>query len=189
MSITTTKNITLPCWVANDVNANAQYSTDEEKMGLVIKLAQRNVLEQTGGPFAAAIFDGKDHKIISLGVNYVIANHCSISHAEILAIMFAEEKLQHYRLDGPPAEELILVSSAQPCLMCLGAIMWSGIKQLIYGASHDDVINHVGFDEGPLPANWQQECEDRDIEIIPDVLADEAIKVLKLYKENGGIIY
>ncbi|MCK7474293.1 MAG: hypothetical protein MZV49_13640 [Rhodopseudomonas palustris] len=43
------------------------------------------------------------------------------------------------------------MTSSQPCLMCLGATLWSGVTRLTYGAAAADVTAILGFDEGPLP--------------------------------------
>ena len=48
----------LPAWV--DVFLNHQpavYSTIEDRMRLVVDLARKNIANETGGPFGAAVFD------------------------------------------------------------------------------------------------------------------------------------
>lgn len=48
--------LNLPDWVSELEKEKTIFSTQEERMGLAIELARRNVKENTGGPFGAAIF-------------------------------------------------------------------------------------------------------------------------------------
>jgi tRNA(Arg) A34 adenosine deaminase TadA len=85
-----------------------------------------------------------------------------------------------------PAHEL--VSSTEPCAMCLGAIPWSGVRGLVCGARDEDA-RAAGFDEGTKPANWAKALDERGIEVVRDVLRDEAREVLRSYVSGGGTIY
>jgi tRNA(Arg) A34 adenosine deaminase TadA len=73
--------------------------------------------------------------------------------------------------------------------MCFGAVIWAGIKKLIYCSTREDVMRHTDFDEGPLPENWIQEYRRRNIEVVSEALCDESIEVLKLYKTLNGFMY
>jgi tRNA(Arg) A34 adenosine deaminase TadA len=112
----------------------------------------------------------------------------SILHAEIMALSFAQKKVGGFDLSAPglPAHEL--VTSAAPCAMCLGAVPWSGVARLVAGARGEDV-EAVGFDEGAKPADWCGALQSRGIEVISDVLRDEAASVLRDYAARGGEIY
>ena len=81
-----------------------------------------------------------------------------------------------------------LVTSTEPCGMCLGALTWSGIQHLVCGARDEDARS-IGFDEGPKPENWILELKNRGISVIRDLYREKAKEVLSLYKESGGIIY
>ena len=180
------KTITLPKWVKMELSENIILEGDTAKMEFVLNLAEKNVNRKTGGPFAAAVFNLKTNELISVGLNCVVDNNCSIAHAEVVAIINAQEKLERYRLDD---SEYVLVSSAQPCVMCNGALLWSGISTLHFGATKDDVEEIVGFDEGPLHPNWIEELEERGIKVIGKILHEKSRKVLQLYKDNEGILY
>lgn len=181
-----TKTLELPDWL-NEFNIDGTSIKDqEEQMKFVLKLAVKNVKEKTGGPFGAAVFEESSGELISVGVNLVVESNCSTAHAEIVAITLAQEKLKNYRLDE---KSYVLVSSAQPCVMCAGALLWSGIKKMIYGSNKNDVEEIVGFDEGPIHPDWVNEMKKRNIEIIGEVMRGEANKALKEYKENEGILY
>lgn len=179
------KTINLPDWINDEVEENLVLEGNEAKMNFVLKLANKNVMKKTGGPFAAAVFNGKTNELIAVGVNTVVDNNSSIAHAEVVALTMAQEKLKTFRL----ADEFILVSSAQPCVMCNGAVLWSGVKTLIYGATKDNVEEIVGFDEGPLHPNWVEELNKRNIKVIGEVLHQKSVEALQSYKDNEGILY
>ncbi|MDX1295416.1 MAG: hypothetical protein R3302_04080, partial [Sulfurimonadaceae bacterium] len=67
-------------------------------MAYVIGLSRRNVTEETGGPFGAAIFDRLSGELVSIGVNLVIRSNCSHAHAEMVAIAIAQQRLANYNL-------------------------------------------------------------------------------------------
>jgi tRNA(Arg) A34 adenosine deaminase TadA len=73
--------------------------------------------------------------------------------------------------------------------MCLGAVLWSGVTRLAYGAAAADVTAILGFDEGPLPAAWPQELQKRGITVEKEILRAEAVVVLELYKRKQRTIY
>lgn len=108
-------------------------------------------------------------------------------HAEVVAISLAQRKLKTYDLGCSylPSHELVI--SAEPCLMCLGAILWSGIKHVATGAFSNDARS-FGFDEGPLCYNWKQELLMRGITVVTNIKRQEAYAVLKQYKDSGGHI-
>ncbi|HEX7024878.1 MAG TPA: hypothetical protein VF187_08680, partial [Gemmatimonadales bacterium] len=85
----------------------------------------------------------------------------------------------------PPHE---LVTSCEPCAMCLGAILWSGVTRVVMGASRQDATA-LEFEEGPVFPESYRYLESRGIEIVREVLRAEARAVLELYRERGGTIY
>lgn len=172
----------LPAWTA-DIDRTRRYTGDEDKMALAIDLSRRNVEARTGGPFGAAVFDAAG-RVVSVGVNRVEACRCSAAHAEVMALGAAQQASGRYRinLDGGA---YTLATSAQPCAMCYGALIWAGIDVLLIGARADDVQALAGFDEGPLPADWPGELERRGIQVRRDIARDAACAVLRAYGESG----
>ncbi len=179
----------LPDWLQVEVKSPVEaLPTLEGRMQFALKLAQANIDEQTGGPFAAVIVERDSGALISVGVNLVVHSNCSVLHAETVAIMLAQAHYSSYDLAASGIPDLQLVSSAEPCLMCMGAIVWCGIRELVFGASGADV-RAIGFDEGPKPAEWISQFRHRNINVIEDVARDDAVTVLQSYKNRGGIIY
>jgi tRNA(Arg) A34 adenosine deaminase TadA len=180
--------VTLPEWVHETINFGSIYTTDEDRMRLAIELARQNVVRGTGGPFGAAIFEHSTGALLSVGVNSVVRLNNSTLHAEMLAIMMAQHRLGSYTLAGSPATTYELVSSCDPCAMCLGAVLWSGVRRIVTGADRDDATA-LSFEEGPVFPQSYTYLEDRGIEIVRSVLRQDAAGVLELYRRQGGQIY
>jgi tRNA(Arg) A34 adenosine deaminase TadA len=182
--------LTLPDWLNDLLAGPAIVIADPgERMAFVIGLSQQNVEHASGGPFAAAVFETKSGRLLGAGVNRVEPLNCSPAHAEMMAVAFAQKNLGSWDLGSDPARPAELTASSQPCLMCLGATLWSGVTRLVFAASAADVTAILGFDEGPLPAAWPQELEKRGIAVEAGILRAEAAAVLELYKEKQGTIY
>ena len=181
--------LSLPPWLESALPpSDTAFPAVEDRMRFVIGLAEQNIAAGTGGPFAAAVFNGGTGRLITAGVNLVISLNSSIAHAEIIAIMLAQQRAGTYDLGGGGMPPLELVTSTEPCAMCLGAIPWSGVRRLICGATGEDVTG-IGFDEGAKPAGWQRELEERGIAVVQNVCRAEAAAVLRRYAEQGGMIY
>jgi len=180
-------HLTLPAWTHDLVDLATPYASDEDKVALAIDLSRRNVDANTGGPFGAVVF-GPDHRVIALGVNRVMPHTCSLAHAENMAYMLAQQRLQTPRLNDRIAP-VTLATSSQPCCQCYGATVWAGIDRLLIGARAEDVMELTEFDEGPLPADWMGELNKRGIEVVRDLRRDDARAVLKRYGESGGDRY
>ena len=178
----------LPVWLASYACTYKPSSSLDERMKFVIEASRRNVEEGSGGPFAAAVFEIGTGELVSLGVNLVLAQKSSILHAEMVAIALAQMKLGAYDLGCPGMPSHELVTSTEPCAMCFGAIFWSGVRHLAFGALSEDA-RAIGFDEGPKPENWIQELESRGIHVTAGVEREAACKVLQLYARTGGHIY
>ena len=157
------------------------------RMHYVIDLAKKNV-EFQGGPFAAAVFEMATGRLVAAGANRVVSGHCSSAHAEILALSLAQQRLAHFDLGAAPCGPYELVSSAEPCAMCFGAVLWSGVRSLVYAAHTEDVVA-IGFDEGPKHPEWQSLMAARGIAVFGGVLREEATTFLQSYAESGGLIY
>lgn len=180
-----TISITQPAWIDTVIDRQKIYAGDGEKMALAIELARQNTKHGTGGPFGAAIFNRDTGQLLSVGVNCVVASNNSVLHAEVMAIMFAEQQLQSFSLGHAPLE---LFSSCEPCAMCLGASLWSGVQRLVCAATGEDA-RAIGFDEGPVFELSYRYLEEKGITVNRGVSRAEAKTVLDNYARSGGLIY
>ncbi len=181
--------IELPDWIDATLSRKRTVCpTMADRMALVIDLAGKNVAEGTGGPFGSGIFEMESGRLVAPGVNLVETANNSVAHAEITAIMVAQKILGTYDLGQENLPAMELVTSTEPCAMCLGAVIWSGVKRLTCAARDEDA-RRIGFDEGPKPDDWTGELHKRGIALIRDVRREEAIAVLEQYGKSGGLIY
>ncbi len=104
--------------------------------------AESGINNQEGGPFGAVIV--LHDTIVGLGHNTVLKDNDPTAHAEINAIRDACRNLKRYNLQGA-----ILISTCEPCPMCLSAIVWARVASVVYGCDRYDAAS-VGFDDERL---------------------------------------
>ncbi len=179
----------LPSWV-DEVLASAPglFPSDDDRMAFVIELARRNVRERTGGPFGAAVFEAETGRLLAPGVNLVEPAHCSVAHAEMMALMMAQAVIGSHDLSATGLPRYELFTSSEPCAMCFGALPWSGVARLVCGAPKEEA-EAVGFDEGAKPEDWVEALEERGITVTRGVLTQSASQVLRDYAASGQTIY
>src|SRR5574338_212192 len=172
--------ITNPDWIGETVDFNRPYPDDDARIRLAIQLARDNVEQSTGGPFGAAVFESGTGRLVGVGTNAVLRLNNSTAHAEIVALAMAQANIGSFTLrhDGKPRHELY--SSCEPCAMCLGAALWSGVTRVVSAATREDATR-VGFDEGPVFPESHRYLEERGIKIEPGRLRSEGAAVLELY--------
>ncbi len=131
-----------------------------------ISLAQE--VKSSGDVPVGALTVNEVGEIVSLGKNEREKDNDPTAHAEILAIKRAGEKLGSWRLD-----DLTLIVTLEPCVMCAGAILQSRLKRLVFGA-FDQKAGAVGSSLDVI----------RDVralskvEVVSGVLEDECAKLL-----------
>lgn len=101
------------------------------------ELAKYSMDNNKGGCFGSVIV--KDVVIVGEGYNTVTSDNDPTRHGEINAIKNTCKNMSTFDLSGCE-----LYTSAYPCPMCLGAIMWANIKTVYYGATAQDTGN-IGF--------------------------------------------
>jgi hypothetical protein len=72
--------------------------------------------------------------------------------------------------------------------------MWSGVRGLVVAGEGPELEEITTFDEGPLGADWAEQFEARGIEVVGDVLRDEALAVFRNYRKavdeaDGIVVY
>lgn len=90
-----------------------------------------------GGPFGSVVV--KEGEIVGRGHNRVLYKKDPTCHGEMEAIRDACQNLDTHDLSGCE-----LYTTAEPCPMCLGAILWANIKTVYYGCNRMDT-DAIGF--------------------------------------------
>ena len=180
-------DLQLPGWLAGwRQQMPSDDASDVQRMAWLISLAGDNICHE-GGPFAAGLFD-QQGVCVSVGVNLVVPAGCSVLHAEMVALMLAQQTLGRYDLSDGGRHQHTLFSTTEPCAMCLGALPWSGISGLVCAARDEDA-RAAGFDEGDKPEPWWVGLERRGIKVVRDLCRDQARAVLDEYAAGGGELY
>ena len=178
----------LPDWLIQKLPEyrNMSYNSDEDRMALAIEISKLNVENQTGGPFGCVIFrrDHQSFKLISVGLNRVVPLNNSTLHGEMIAIQMAQRFVGNYTLSSNHHYELY--TSCEPCCMCLGASLWSGVSRVVCGATKTDA-SAIGFDEGPVFEKSYEHLICAGIEVKREVMRDEAAAILNMYSRQGLI--
>ena len=122
----------------------------ESRLLEVVARAVQNV-SAGGGPFAALVYRGD--RLLGAGVNRVTRDLDPTAHAEVVAIREACRELGDFSLAG-----CVLVSSCEPCPLCLAASLWARLDQVVYVADRDDAAA-AGFDDRAFYDLFQQPRE------------------------------
>ncbi|MDJ0340816.1 nucleoside deaminase [Streptomyces sp. H10-C2] len=107
-------------------------------MDEAIGLATTSV-KNGGGPFGALIAMGSE--IVAIGHNKVTSNLDPTAHGEVSAIRAACQKRGTFSLEG-----CVLVTSCEPCPMCLSSALWARVDRIIFAADRHDAAM-AGFDD------------------------------------------
>ena len=126
-------------------------------------------VKSSGDVPVGALIVNEAGEILSIGKNEREKHNDPTAHAEIVAIRKASEKIGNWRLNN-----LTLIVTLEPCVMCAGAILQSRIKKLVFGA----------FDQkaGAVGSVWDLLRDPRAMhkpEVISGVLEDECGQLLK----------
>ena len=182
--------ISLPDWALDEQRRlPACLPTVEARMREVIRFSRLNFERGTGGPFAAGVFERDSGKLVVMGVNRVVASHCSSAHAEVMALSLAQRLLGTHDLGEPDRPAYQLVVNWRPCAMCYGATLWSGVQSLVVAGSGPELEAITGFDEGPIHPQWDRELERRGLTVTDGVLREEALAVFRDFAASGALVY
>jgi tRNA(adenine34) deaminase len=92
------------------------------------------VAKKGDSPYGAVIV--KDGEIVAAAHNTVKQDSDPSAHAEINVIRILTSKLKNPSLEGYK-----IYTTGEPCPMCTSACIWSGISEIIYGASIQDLMD------------------------------------------------
>ena len=145
-------------------------SEDEKFIDIAIELSKKAYY-----PYGAiAVRNGE---IIGRSDADVPISKTGFSHAELRAIEDAMEKLGgHLCAEG--GKDCTIYSSCEPCAMCMGAILYTGISRLVYAATLEDskeCVNEILA----KAENVADSCKNRKIDIVSELHREKAIEVLK----------
>ena len=141
----------------------------------VIELSRRNVRENKGGPFGALIV--RNGEVIARGSNLVTSTNDPTAHAEIVAIREACRVMGTFRLEG-----CSIVTSCEPCPMCLAAIYWARLEKVYYGNSRKDAAG-IGFDDDLIYRELAMPVSQRTLPMI-QLLHEEAMVAFNEWLKN-----
>lgn len=136
--------------------------TDEQFMQQAL-LEAKKAAERDEVPVGAVIV--MHNRIIARGHNQVEMLNDVTAHAEIIALSAATQAL-----GGKYLPEATLYVSLEPCLMCAGALYWSKISRIVYGASDEK-------------NGYQHTCAHNPFhpktKLVSGILANEAAQLMK----------
>lgn len=121
-------------------------------------------------PFGAAVvIDGE--VVVSTPSLKVSRCDCT-AHSETLAVGMATQKLGRRHIP-----EAIFYATCEPCPMCLGAILNSGIKTLVLGARNEDIkqLATLAFNFGDYSAENFAKMVGWDLTVVTGVMHDECV--------------
>lgn len=179
-----------PDWAVEELKRLPTHmATVEERMAAVIRFSRLNYEHGTGGPFAAGVFERDSGRLVVIGVNRVMPMKCSSAHAEVMTLSLAQQIVGTHDLGAPGLPVHQLVVNWRPCAMCFGATLWSGVRSLAIAGVGPELESITGFDEGPVHPEWDKELEKRGIELINNVLREEALQVYRDFAASGAFVY
>lgn len=139
-------------------------------MKIAVEEAREGIRNGHGGPFGCVIV--KDGKIIGKGHNEVVKQQDPTCHGEMMAIHEACRTMQSFDLSGCE-----LYTTAQPCPMCLGAILWANVKKVYYGCNIQDT-DAIGFRD----EQFYNRSEEEQAEFIEEIDRKECKQLFEEYQ-------
>lgn len=137
--------------------------TDEYFMQLALREAQK-AFQEDEVPVGAVVV--QNHKVIARGYNMTEKLNDPTAHAEMIALTAAFGNMGAKYLP-----DAILYVTLEPCVMCAGAMYWSKLSKVVWGAS--DPKNGFGRIK-PMHAPFHPKTE-----IISGILKDECAALIQ----------
>lgn len=143
-----------------------------------LKEAYTGIEKSHGGPFGSVIVKGG--KIVGRGHNRVLYKKDPTCHGEMEAIRDACQNLDTFDLSGCE-----LYTTAEPCPMCLGAILWANIKTIYYGCNRMDT-DMIGFRDDSFYEHITGESKLLDMQ---EFNREECLELFEVYRKGNGERY
>lgn len=148
---------------------------EEIWMEEALKEGYEGVRNGDGGPFGSVIV--KDGEIVGRGHNRVIEKQDPTCHGEMEAIRDACKNLGTFDLSG-----CVLYTTAEPCPMCLGAILWANLDAIYYGCTREDTTK-IGFRDEVFYEYLSGKTALLDVK---QIARDECLKLFREYESREG---
>ncbi len=127
--------------------------------------------KQGDSPYGAVIV--KDNVVVAQAHNTVRRDSDPSAHAEINVIRSLTNKIK-----SPSLEGYSIYTTGEPCPMCATACVWTGVSEIIYGVSIQDLI---AINQSQIDISCEQIIAKsfRNIPVIKGVLRDECLELFK----------
>lgn len=138
-----------------------------------IKLAIVEALkgEQAGNrPYGSVVVD-PNGRVLARAHNMVHMGHDPTAHAETNALKKAAKRQKNHKLEG-----CSLYSTAEPCIMCMGACIWARITHVYFGATLDDLAA-TGHEQVMISDQDIAQKSPWVIHVTSGLLRDECLKL------------
>jgi tRNA(Arg) A34 adenosine deaminase TadA len=112
-----------------------------------------------------------DGVIVAEAENTVITDSDVTRHAELNLISAAAGKFS-----VEERSRMILYASTEPCAMCTGAIVWSGIKNIVYGCS-SKLLNQIANGHFTIECRKILEHSNEEYSVEGPLLEEEAVNL------------
>ena len=145
----------------------------EHYMRIALEEAERAVAE---GNTAVGSILVRAERIVARGHNLVTSTSDPTAHAEAVALRHAGEQLGHTDFS-----KSTLYTTFEPCPMCCGAIMASGVHTLVIGARHDLAQSRWGA--YTVEKLLELTNKERQLTVITGILTRECADVRKFETE------
>lgn len=122
-------------------------------------------------PYGAVIV--KDNEVVAVAHNTVSRDNDPSAHAEINVVRSLTAKLKNPSLEG-----YSIYATGEPCPMCATACVWSGLSEIVYGASIQDLIT-VNQSQISISCEEVIDKSFRKIKVTKDVLKNECLELFK----------
>jgi tRNA(Arg) A34 adenosine deaminase TadA len=157
---------------AEKMSTNEEEEEEEIFMREAIRLAE-SAKANGNHPFGALlVIDGK---IVLTAENTVITGKNFTHHAE----MNLMNKIAASNLSAEEIKKATLVTSTEPCAMCCGAIVWGGVKHVVYGCPCE-ALGEIAGDDFLLPCRSVLTLsKEAPVRVDGPVLEEEAVNVHK----------
>jgi guanine deaminase len=142
------------------------YMNSEYFMRLALAEAKKG-----DAPYGAIIV--KDNEVVAVAHNTVKTDNDPSAHAEINVIRSLTAKLKNPSLEG-----YSIYTTGEPCPMCASACVWSGLSEIVYGASIEDLIS---VNQSQINISCEEVIAQslRKIKIIKGILKNECLELFK----------